>query len=320
MTDQSATPSGVQDEAIESTETEKIPYVNPRDLAMDALAANRNNDPDLGMTAKPEPKVDEADAQLEAQLSDEPKFLNDGLDKYRVKVKIDGEESDVSIADMQREYQKAGAADRRMADATRLQRENMELQERLQQQLQNIPAVPSQEDMDTANQYTTALFAGDEDEANKAFNSAVSKAVQAEMAKTGRSNTTQVDPAQIAQQVKQQMVADNALEQSRADYPQLYADPDIEALGASKIQRKMGEGKTFAEALDETGSEFAKSFNWTTAGRQTENATTTARDMKLEKKANIDNVRAINSKTTTTEAPPQSATDVIAEMRKARGM
>jgi prophage antirepressor-like protein len=315
MTDQSATPSGVQDEV---TETEKTPYIDPRMAAMDAISKQINGDPEADA---PEPAVTtETDTQLAAQLSDEPKFLNDGLDQYRVKVKIDGQESDVSVADMQREYQKAGAADRRMADATRLQRENMELQERLQQQLQNIPAVPDVEDIDTANQYTTALFAGDEAEANKAFATAVKKAVQAAIGETGRSNTTQVDPVQIAQQVKQQMVADTALEQSRADYPQLYADPDIEALGATKIQRKMAEGKSFAEALTETGSEFAKSFNWTTAGRQTESATTTARDMKLDRKANIDNVRAINSKTTTNEAPPQSTTDVIAEMRKARGM
>ena len=313
MIDPSATPTGVPDEA---TETEKVQYINPRDAAMDAIAASRDADPELGITPEP----DQPDAQLEAQLANEPKFLNDGLDKYRVKVKIDGEESDVTVAEMQREYQKAGAADRRMAEATRLQRENIELQERLQKQLQDIPNEPNEQDIEAANQYTTALFAGDEAEANKAFNSAVSKAVQAEMAKSGRSNTTQVDTVQIAHQVKQQMVADTALEQSRADYPQLYADPDIEALGATKIQRKMGEGKSFAESLTETGSEFAKSFNWSTAGRQNETATTTARDMKLDRKANIDNVRAINSKTTTTEAPPQSTTDVIAEMRKARGM
>ena len=139
------------------------------------------------------------------------------------------------------------------------------------------------------------------------------------MGETGRSNTTQVDPVQIAQQVRQQMQTDTALEQSRKDYPQLYADPDIEALGATKIQRAMGEGQSFSEALNSVGSEFATKFGWQPAGRPTETATTT-RDAKLDRKANIDNVRAINSKTTTTEAPPQSTTDVIAEMRKARGM
>lgn len=314
MTDQSATPSGVP----EVTETEKTPYIDPRMAAMDAISKQINGDPDAE-TPKPVATT-ETDTQLAAQLSDEPKFLNDGLDQYRIKVKIDGQESDVSIADMQREYQKAGAADRRMADATRLQRENQELQERLQKQLQDIPAVPDETDIDTANQYTTALFAGDEAEANKAFHSAVSKAVQAEMAKSGRSNTTQVDPTQIAQQVRQQMQTDTALEQSRKDYPQLYADPDIEALGATKIQRAMGEGQSFSEALNSVGSEFATKFGWRPAGRPTETATTTARDAKLDRKANIDNVRAINSKTTTTEAPAQSTTDVIAEMRKARGM
>lgn len=310
MIDQSATPSGVP----EVTDTEKTPYIDPRMAAMDAISKQINGDPDA------ETPAIETDTQLAAQLADEPRLLVDGLDKYRVKTKIDGEESEVSIADMVREHQKAGAADRRMADATRLQRENMELQEKLQKQLQDIPAVPDVEDIDTANQYTTALFAGDEAEANKAFATAVKKAVQAAMGETGRSNTTQVDPVQIAQQVRQQMQTDTALEQSRKDYPQLYADPDIEALGATKIQRAMWEGQSFSEALNSVGSEFATKFGWQPAGRPTETATTTARDAKLDRKANIDNVRAINSKTTTTEAPPQSTTDVIAEMRKARGM
>lgn len=316
--------------AAENTEV-KEPFVSPREAAMEALSAGRNSHfeqesgvkLDMPVAAVVDPIDPDADHddQLAAQLAvDEPKLLNDGLDKYRVKVKIDGQESEVSIADMQREYQKNGAADRRMADAVRLQRENQELQDKLQQRLQAPATQTTEVDPDTGKQFTSALFAGDEETANQAFASAVSKAVQAEMAK-GRSDATQFDPNQIAQQVKQQMVVESALEQSKKDYPQLYADPDIEALGATKINRKMSdEGMSFTEALDSVSTEFATKFGWQPEGRPKESATTTARDAKLERKAGIDNVRAINTKTTTTEAAPQSTTDVIAEMRKARGM
>lgn len=307
--------------------------LSPRERAMAALEVGRRQsiEQETGVTLEapaaaapeqPDPDAD-PDDQLAAQLAaDEPKVLNDGLDKYRVKVKIDGEERDVSLADMQREYQKNGAADRRMAEAVRLQREAQELQERLQQQLQTAPVEqPAAVDPDTGKQFTTALFAGDEETANQAFAAAVSKAVQAEMAKSGRSDATPIDPAAIAQQVKQQMVVESALEQSRKDYPQLYADPDIEALGAAKINRKMeDEQMSFTEALNAVGSEFASKFGWQPEGRPKEPATTTARDMKLERKAGIDNVRAINTKTTTTEPAPESTTDIIAGMRKARGM
>lgn len=317
--------------AAENTEV-KEPFVSPREAAMEALSVGRNahfeQEAGVKLEAEALPKEEDSanDDQLAVQLAvdtpvDAPTLLNDGLDKFRVKVKIDGQESEVSIADMQREYQKNGAADRRMAEAVRLQRENQELQDKLQQQLQ-APAIPSAEvDPDTGKKFTSALFAGDEETANQAFADAVSRAVQAEMEKTGRSNATQVDPAAIAQQVKQQMVVESALEQSRKDYPQLYADPDIEALGATKINRKMSdEGMSFTEALDSVSTEFATKFGWQPEGRPKESATTTARDAKLERKAGIDNVHAINTKTTTTEATPQSTTDVIAEMRKARGM
>lgn len=322
----------VPEVAVEVKEM-KEPVISAREAAMEALAASRNAEfeqeagiktdaPVVAVSVPTDPDVD-PDAQLAAQLAtDEPKLLNDGLDKYRVKVKIDGQESEVSIADMQREYQKNGAADRRMADAVRLQRENQELQDKLQQQLQ-APAAkqdPVDVDTDTSKQFTTALFAGDQDTANQAFATAVSKAVQAEMEKSGRSNATQVDPAQIVQQVKQQMVVESALEQSKKDYPQLYADPDMEELGAAKLKRKMNdEGMSFTDAIKSVGTEFATKFGWQTEGRPDKTATTTARDIKLEKKAGIDNVHAINTKTVTTEEAQQSAQDVIAELRRARG-
>ena len=47
---------------------------------------------------------------------------------------------------------------------------------------------------------------------------------------------------------------------------------------------------------------------------------TTDRNTKLERKAGIDVIPALNSKATTVEEPEQSATDVINEMRKARGL
>lgn len=326
------TTDAIQSDVPAAETEEKQVFVSPREAAMEALSAGRNANFEQESGVKLEAATAEDwgdhdvdhDDQLAAQLAtDAPKLLNDGLDNFRVKVKIDGQESEVSITDLQREYQKNGAADRRMADAVRLQRENQELQDRLQQQLQasTTQAVPAEVDPDTGKQFTSAMFAGDEETANQAFATAVSKAVQAEMAKSGRSNATQVDPNAIAQQVKQQMVVESALDRNKQDYPQLYSTPRMEALAAAEIQHKMNdEGLSFTDALQSVSTEFATEFKWDTPGRPAATASTTARDAKLERKAGIDNVRAINTKTTTTEAAPQSTTDVIAEMRKARGM
>jgi hypothetical protein len=47
----------------------------------------------------------------------------DQLARMRVKVKIDGQEQEVSGADLVRDFQKAGAADKRLEEATRLLKE-----------------------------------------------------------------------------------------------------------------------------------------------------------------------------------------------------
>lgn len=310
--------------------------LSPREQAMADIAASRRQafeqesgiklddtdaDADQAIT---EPAADAAsanDSQIDAQL-EAPRVLSDGLDKVKVRTKVDGEEGEVSVDEMLREYQKGKTADRRLADLSRRQREldDREAQLRAQtsgQPTQNTPNTDVDIDPAFSNQFASALVAGDGEGANKAFADAVSKAVQSEIAR-GRVSAIP-DTQSIAQQVKQQLVVESALEQSQKDYPQLYADPDIEALGAAKIQRKMqDESLSFTEALQSVSTEFANKFGWQPAGRQQATLSTTARDVKLERKAGIDNLPAINVKSTTTEAPPKTHSDIIAEMRNRR--
>lgn len=310
--------------------------LSPRERAMADIAASRRQafekesgitlddaDTDQTATATDEASLhgEEINAQLDAQL-EAPRVLSDGLDKIKVRTKVDGEEGEVSVDEMLREYQKGKTADRRLADLSRRQRELDEQAAQLRAQTtgqatQNTPNANVTIDPAFSNQFASALVAGDGEGANKAFADAVSRAVQSEIAK-GRGNAIP-DAQTIAQQVKQQLVAESALEQSQKDYPQLFADPDIEALGAAKIQRRMeSDSMSFAEALKSVSTEFADKFGWQPAGRQTATLSTTARDVKLERKAGIDNLPAINVKSTTTEAPPKTNSDIIAEMRAKR--
>jgi hypothetical protein len=341
--DNSATQQGVQssnDAADElnqevttaaetSTETER--ELSPRERAMAEIAATRRQafeqesglklDDDKEDAPAPEQEAEQEVDQLAAQM-DTPKVLSDGLDKVKVRTKVDGEEGEVSIDEMLREYQKGKTADRRLADLSRRQRELDEREAQLRAQVApvattNTPSAPVEVDPAFNNQFASALVAGDGEAANKAFADAVSRAVQSEIAR-GRGNAIP-DAQTIAQQVKQQLVVESALEQSQKDYPQLFADPDIEALGAAKIQRKMqDESLSFTEALQSVSTEFANKFGWQPAGRQPATLSTTARDVKLERKAGIDNLPAINVKSTTTEAPPKTNSDIIAEMRARR--
>lgn len=350
--DNSATQPGVQDDnaadlsqevttAAADTDTgntEPQRELSPRERAMADIMASRRQqfeqeagvklsaddaDPAPAQDDQPAQDLSNADDQLAAQLQDTPRVLSDGLDKVKVRTKVDGEEGEVSVDEMLREYQKGRTADRRLAEISRRARELEEREAQLRAQTaqpqqpnhSQHPAPPI--DPDFSNQFTVALTQGDGETANRVFADAVSRAVQSEIAR-GRGNAIP-DAQTIAQQVKQQLVVESALEQSQKDYPQLYADPDIEALGAAKIQRRMqDDGLSFTEALQSVSTEFANKFGWQPAGRPQATLSTTARDVKLERKAGIDNLPAVNVKSSSTEAPPKTHSDIIAEMRNRR--
>lgn len=315
-----------------------------REQAMDAIAEGRRADFEKETGIKidaADPDVDPADAQAAAEVerlnreADETgrtpanelyddaqlkRQLDDSAILARkVKVKIDGQESEVSVDDMRREYQKGRTADKRLEEAAELRRQ---LDEQAAQQQARTDTTTAEVAIDptVGKAFTTALFEGDEEKANEAFAKAVGQAVHTELEKSGRASATPVDTQTIAQQVKQQLAFDSVLERNRQDYPQLYADADVEALAATKIQRAMGEGHAFADALASVSGEFAAKFGWAAPGRSSPDPRSTAsREAKLERKARIDNVAGLGIKSNSTEAPPQTTSQVIAEIAKARG-
>ena len=309
-----------------------------RELAMEQLSQNRNaafteeTGIEIESSSLTDPDIDPADAEADAarnaadvpatdridQIEQQLTAPANDLSSRKVKVKIDGIESEVTVEDMQREYQKGRTADKRLAEAAELRRQLDT--EQLAAQSRAAPADEVRIDPEATKKFTSAMFEGDEEAASTAFQAAVSSAVKEAVTTMGRSNATPaVDTAAIAQQVKQQMLIDSVLKQSKTDYPQMYADPDIEALGAAKIQRSMSEGKSFEQALETVSTELATKFNWSTSGRQSAAPSTTTRNAKLERKAGIDNVTSINVKSSSTEAAPLTNSQIIADMAKARG-
>src|SRR6266404_5937236 len=120
---------------------------SPRELAMDALESRHqqqmaeSNGWELPSEDAPEPIVppveDAAAAQLAAQLADPaaaaaataaaPAASDPPADApAKVKIKIDGVESEVPMDEVIRQYQKNSSADKRLAEATRLLREAQE--------------------------------------------------------------------------------------------------------------------------------------------------------------------------------------------------
>lgn len=282
-----------------------------REKMMDAIAVDREGF-ESGQTANDTPEVD----QLQAQLSDN--LLADGLDKVRVRVKIDGVESEVTVAEMQRQYQKNGAAERRLEEATRL----------LNEARAQTPPVGFQKPAEVRNDEPGQQVA-DADQERKEFLAALyegneEKALeQLKKIGVGRPQEPTLDTAQLtarlASEIKQQMSYDSALEQFKVNYADIVADPYLADLADRHLDAEVKAGKPFTEALEAAGK---RTRDWLSSkGMATASpAPTIGRNEKLERKASIDRVNALNTKAATVEEPMMSASDVINEMRKSRGL
>lgn len=237
-----------------------------------------------------------------------------------VRVKVDGQEQDVALDEVIRNFQKTQAADARLREATRLFKE-AEAARASATTFAPQPETPAVDISATKQEFFDALMSGDEETASQKFDAMLDAKLQAVKAE-GRDPVAIPDAATIAASVKQQLVIESALEQSRTAYPQLYADPDIEQLGAIKLGRKMEDGLDFVSALRQTETEFAEKFGWSATGRQESNATTTARAEKLKQKQALAQQQVPTASATANIPQPEAedASAVIRQMREARGL
>lgn len=300
--------------------------LSKREQAMAAIKVRRETDEgEEGAQPQEQTPAQSNDKQLDAQLADEPVLIEDPT-RARVKVKVDGEEMEVSLSEAIKNYQKQVAADRRLAEANRILAE-----------AKSRPLPPVQVDeqpggADTANQpdpqgdgkvsakeFIASLFEGDEEKAAAAL-----EKVLGSTGRTSNNSGPTLDPealaAQLTPQIRQQLKDESALEQFTAANADLAEDPYLTDLTNRFIEEEMDGGTPYHEAL-EAGAKRTR--DWMAkrgmVSQRNPNPTTT-RNSKLERKAQMDNINALNKTATTTVEPPQSASDVIAQMRKARGM
>lgn len=321
---------------IEDTPAVIDPDIDPEAAAAEAerarLAAAAGDDSQLRLqqqqegdddkagreaTAAATEKADEATRRAQAAAGIDPKA------KYTFKV--NGHDTELTGEEVLRRVQKDVSADVRLEQASQTLREAQELQRQVQQAQQRAPAQPAagvDPDPEAVTEFTRALFKGDSEAATSAFQKAVSSAVAAATADAGRGQSaTPVDPTAIAAQVRQQIAIDSALAQSKRDYPDLYADPDIEAVAATKIHRMVQGGTPFVDALDSVQADMATKFGWKKAGSGTpQQLKTDRRQEKLERKEQLDQTPSgTSAKSVTNEEPETTVHDTIREMAKSRG-
>jgi len=306
-------PLETEDTTTSHVPTEKEVAQNPRMLAMDAIRVQRDDDgqSDGG-----------ADDQLALQTESAPRVLTDGLDRTMVRVKVDGVEQEIPVADVVRSYQKDAAAQARLNEATRVLEEARRTAAaatippaRVEQPGPGADTAASPEP-ETVKGFVEALFEGDTEKAIEAF---------AKLGlNTGRSDGATLDleqvQAQLTPAIKQQLIDDSALERFEKANADLAADPHLVSVTNGFIQEEVNGGKPYAEAL-EAGAQRTRDWlaSIGAAKPRSEPAQGAHQPSKLERKASIYEVQALNRTANTTQDAPASVSSVIADMKKARG-
>lgn len=242
-----------------------------RDVALDQIAAQ------LGQ--------DESETSAVAVMT--------ASDATKVKVKVDGEELELPLSEVIKSYQKDSTASRRLQQATELLRAAEQSASKVAQnaEQENNPAVTADgneavKESDRLNQVKSAfskLYEGDEEGAAKELLELFGKgAVQA---------TQAIRPDELAAQVVQQLEVNSAYGQVQQDYPDVFAtDERGIVLGKAAYERKAAkeaQGVPPQIAVREAVEEVAKLFGIERKGRQAD-PQRTARESKLERKANLD--------------------------------
>lgn len=333
--------NAIQQDALEQSELEsgatndngadeqQEQQVSPRMSAMDLIAEGRRKALEADGVKFDEDASGDADeggrqednTQLAAQLSQDerPVYADPTL---RVKVKVDGEEMDLPLAEVVKSYQKDAAASRRLQEATRLLEFAGQATNKNDPQKANPdnnppvaqdPPVPSKEQRrEKIRSAASKLYEGDEEgfaaAIDQLFDTDAPPAIQA----------APIDPVQIAAHVRQQLAVESAYSEVQTDYPAVFANDERGVvLGRAAVERmtvKESQGIPKSQALRESVEEVASLFGIPKVGRQQADPQRTARDEKLERKARLDtparaNVIAGN------ERAPEEAPDVSATIR-----
>lgn len=309
--------------------------LSPREQAMNAIVVKREEEPPAPAASAAQQAAEQAALQQAAQDPgaqhqdvDQVALQSGGtqgqpqdLSKLMVKVKIDGQEREVSVADMQRQYQINGAAEVRLQQATRLLNEARARAAAAppvgsDARQGNGDSAAAPENQPTAKEIVQALFTGSEEEATQA--------VQKLLAGRSTPVAPTHDPEQLVEQLapvlKQQLVVESALDKFMAANADIVQDPHLVDLTNRFLEAEVAGGKPYPEALQAAGEQTRGWLARMGVKPAAEPAPTTPRDKKLERKAAMDNLPALNQTAASTQEPPQSASDVIAQMRKARGL
>jgi hypothetical protein len=286
------------------------------------------------------------DDQVELQTGADDVLEVDQLARMRVKVKIDGQEQEVTGADLVRNFQKAGAADKRLEEATRLLKE---VKQTVAAPTASGPATPAPPAPPvgadgkkggadspaspspdagiekSGKEFLAALFEGDETKAWDALRTVLQGRPSGEKTTTESSIPSEEQLlAKLTPAVKQQLAVESALDGFAKAHKDIVNDPHLAQLADGfliEVQREQPD-KPFGDQL-EAAAERVQGWlkdKGVVAAPPPASGSTTTRTEKLEAKRVADQVAGASTRAATPVQQDPTPSETIADMRKARGM
>jgi hypothetical protein len=270
----------------------------------------------------------------------------DKLPRTKATIKVDGKEETVILGDLLRDVQKYRAADKRLEEAALAKRSAEEKAKKLiddataqagtilkgagktgdenQSTDSGDKAEPSKVS-DALQKSVAHLYEGDQEQAVQLLSNAIGDEVERRV-KLAKAEGTTADPKAIAQHVRSELLWDKEIEQFSADHSDIVDDPYLLGMWQNALNSAAETSSTPKEAITKA-TEVVTTWLGKVSGRPSGDKVTTGEGDLQSRQAVKDSARdkavqtstSLRSGARTTPNKPQTPTDAVAEMKRARG-
>jgi hypothetical protein len=291
-------------------------------------------------TEQPAPKPaekSEVAAEIASQAADDASVLDlSALEGKNIRIKVDGVETLVPAAKVLGQFQKGAAADVRLANATKAERDARTAATKIldDARAEAVRATASPVAQTKANaeqavakfkEANEAIFVGEAEKAAQLFSEGV--ALIQTPAATGQPFDQATMVQEVARGVKAQLSQERALDALFTDYPEFKTKRAFQIVVDEAIAAKVTNGTDMATAIREAGDEVAEEYKLGKFGAATEQprgrqikvpGSPTTVDAKRAAKDGIDNVAAGNARVASPDDVVETPQSVIEQMQNAR--
>lgn len=288
--------------------------VDVRADAIEALADKREAEI---LAESGEDASDESDEAVEEPTDDEEVVQEETEKEPMVKVKVDGEEQELPLSEVIKNYQKEATADKRLREAAeerhRLEQLRNEIEQERSKPVEEEQLPDNDADLTDAERIAAAfdnLSYGTDDE--KAEASRELKAL------LGRSDNPTIPVEQITQQAAQQAIYQMQYQEAEKrfleGYQDIVSDPTLYQMAANEYSKQLQNAETYEQAFTAAG-DAVRQWKDKLIGGASKTSSRMELKQNLPKEPNKLGSRVESAPVEKEETP----SDIIAAMARARG-